>query len=85
MKNLIFKEVSDTGYFQMVAVASHAMTMQIVLYEQWLLPHLKKKNLYYTEPGITPLYLKDLPLSQNLNDYLMYIIFLFSLSFLNII
>jgi hypothetical protein len=37
------------------------------------------------EPGITLLYLKDLPLGQNLNSHLIYINFLFSPSFLNII
>jgi len=37
------------------------------------------------EPGITLQYLKDLLLGQNLNNHLIYINFLFSRSFLNII
>ena len=32
-----------TGYFHMVAVANNTLTMQRVLFEKWLLLHLKKK------------------------------------------
>ena len=83
MNDFICKEIT-TGYFHMVAVANNTLTMQRVLFEKWLLLHLKE-NLDYVEPGITLLYLKDLPLDQNMNNHLMYTNFLFSRSFLIII
>ena len=47
MNDFICKEIT-TGYFHMVAVANHGLTMQRVLFEKWLLLHLKKIRLYGT-------------------------------------
>ena len=82
MNDFICKEIT-TGYFRRWPSLNMPWPCR-VLFEQWLLPQLKK-NLNYMEPGITLLYLKDLPLGQNLNNHLIYINFPLRSSFLNII